>query len=122
MTMTDSIKLSGFILFNTSNGRDKFYNDPQIQIADTNKYLKKRIRLKEDFNYIQPYDVKKNTRVYDFFFLSNEKDSKVFIKNIKSNGDFSWIYTKEEVFMILKDSNGKKYLTSKLWKPLNMKE
>ncbi len=122
MTMTDSIKLSGFILFNTSNGRDKFYNDPQIQIADTNKYLKKRIRLKEDFNYIQPYDVKKNTRVYDFFFLSNEKDSKVFIKNIKSNGDFSWIYTKEEVFMILKDSNGKKYLTSKLWKPLIMKE
>nr|WP_315239441.1 hypothetical protein [uncultured Flavobacterium sp.] len=120
--MTDSIKLSGFILFNTSNGRDKFYNDPQIQIADTNKYLKKRIRLKEDFNYIQPYDVKKNTRVYDFFFLSNEKDSKVFIKNIKSNGDFSWIYTKEEVFMILKDSNGKKYLTSKLWKPLIMKE
>ena len=122
MTMSDSIKLSGFILFNTSNGRDKFYNDPQIQIADTNKYLKKRIRLKEDFNYIQPYDVKKNTRVYDFFFLSNEKDSKVFIKNIKSNGDFSWIYTKEEVFMILKDSNGKKYLTSKLWKPLIMKE
>jgi hypothetical protein len=120
INISDSIKSSGFIVFNRNNGRHKFYNDPKISISDTNKYLKKRIRLKEDFNYIQPYDVKKNARIYDFL-PGNEKDSKVFIKNIKSDGDFSWIYTKE-VFLILKDANGKKYLTSKLWKPFIMKE
>lgn len=114
--LSKDLTLSGFIIYNTKNGKHKFYINEHVIINDTNIYLKKRIRGKKDYFYIQPHDVKKKGRYYDFA-ISNEKDSQVFLNNINTNKKYAWIYINEEVFSILKDRNGTEYLTSKFWKP-----
>lgn len=116
LKVSDTIKLSGFIIFNPKSYVQQFYQEKQMAISDTNNFIRKLKKTNGNYSFIQPYELKKHGGYYDFCEINNE-DSEKFINNIKVEGKLVWIYVENENFIVLANDNDKKFITFLCWKP-----
>jgi hypothetical protein len=112
----ETIKLSGFIVYDMKKGNHQFYKNENEKVDDTLHLIKRLRKHKGDYHYIQPLEAKVNGNYYDFTVCS-EKLATIFFNNIRTKNKIVWTYINNEYFIILVDSIGNEYLSFESSKP-----